>query len=70
MGKRADEIRFIFLGGILQELVLSFSCVSTLEALSAQIELGELDVGPELFGVGLLDVFKPRQRRPLRVAHI
>lgn len=44
--------------------------ISTFVALSAKIELGELDVGPKLFGVSLLDVLKPRQCRPLWVRHI
>lgn len=44
--------------------------ISTFVALSAKIELGELDVGPKLFGVGLLDVLKPRQCRPLWVRHV
>lgn len=46
------------------------SHISTSVALSAKIELGELDVGPQLSGVVLLDVLKPRKRRPLWVRHI
>lgn len=46
------------------------SHIPTFDALSAKIELGELDVGPQLFGVVLLDVLKPRKRRPLWVRHI
>ncbi len=44
--------------------------VLTSVALSAEVELGEVDGGPKLFGVGLLDVLEPRQSRLLRVRHI
>lgn len=53
------------------EPVLSHSAsVLTSVALSAEVELGEVDGGPKLFGVGLLDVLEPRQRRLLWVRHI
>lgn len=44
--------------------------VLTSVGLSAEVELGEVDGGSELLGVGFLDVLEPRQRRPLRVRHI
>lgn len=34
---------------------------STSVAQRAEVELGEVDVGPKLFGVSLLDVLEPRE---------
>lgn len=44
--------------------------VLTSVGLSAEVELGEVDGGSQLLGVGFLDVLEARQRRPLRVRHI
>lgn len=46
------------------------SSLTTSVTLRAEIELRKLHVGPEFFGEGLADVFKPRQCGPLWVSDI
>lgn len=61
-----DKTGVVFLKGT-EPVWSDFTKVPTSVALSAEIELGKVDGGPKLFGVLLLDVLEPRQRRPLRV---
>lgn len=57
-------------GGELNILTKESCYLATLVTRGAEVELRKLHIGSKLFGVGLTDVLKPRQRGPLGVNDI